>query len=204
MRRTEHGGCRSRERQSQGCAAIIGYCLQSEELEIRKWNEQREKSYFGWTNSCTTYETVGGKPTELLVFTWKSQFEGFLGGAGFRPSTVSMIWPTCSQEGLSKWPHAKRRTSSAPSSNASIKECGELIKPATELAFPKTTLKAVPPPTPSWETSRGSWPELKLLRSNQNGGNMVACLSTPPCLICVGSAKGRFSYISKRFGAWTS
>ena len=43
-------------------------------------------SYCGWTKSCTTW-----KPWETicaLVFTGESSFQGFLGGAGFRPFTV--------------------------------------------------------------------------------------------------------------------
>ena len=51
-------------------------------------------SYCGWTKSIShRFETMG-KPIGL-VFPGESSFQGFSGGAGFRPSTVSREFPSC-------------------------------------------------------------------------------------------------------------
>ena len=44
--------------------------------------------YCGWTKSCTTLNPWEMGNHSLLVFTGKSYFQGFLGGAGVRSSTV--------------------------------------------------------------------------------------------------------------------
>ena len=42
-----------------------------------------------WTNSCAAQETMGNHC--LSVFAGESSSQGFLGGAGFRPSTVLVV-----------------------------------------------------------------------------------------------------------------
>ena len=68
----------------------------------------KHTTYFGWTKSCTTYEAMGNHG--WLVFTGESTFQGFLGGAGFRPSTIC----------LSKWKTGVRILSIHPLSNWQI------------------------------------------------------------------------------------
>ena len=52
--------------------------------------QQPKERYSGWTKSCTTL-----KPWDTVACWYlfgESSFQGFLGGAGFRPSTVSYLW----------------------------------------------------------------------------------------------------------------
>ena len=59
--------------------------------DTRKRKSSKSHSYCGWTKSCTTF-----KPWETIVC-WYLQgnhpsFQGVLGGAGLRPSTVSLSY----------------------------------------------------------------------------------------------------------------
>ena len=67
-----------------------------------------------WTKSCTTFKVIIGNHC-LLVVTGESSFQGFLGGAGFGPSTVEKevhtinIFSICFAEIARQFTKNKRR-----------------------------------------------------------------------------------------------